>query len=120
MIHPIDELRRWQRTLGWSVEGFMLCWREEKSLRQWAYLNIASVGLMIWLRPDAAFVAMILGFGMLTLITELMNSAVEKTVDYISTDRHPLAKAAKDIASAAVFLSGLTFGAVWVVTLIAL
>ena len=38
-------------------------------------------------------------------ITELLNSAIENVVDLVTTDFHPLAKNAKDIAAAAVFFS---------------
>jgi diacylglycerol kinase (ATP) len=42
---------------------------------------------------------------LLVLIVELLNSAIEATVDRISMERHPLAKRAKDIGSAAVLLA---------------
>jgi len=46
-------------------------------------------------------------------IVELLNSAIEWTIDYISTEQHPMAKRAKDMASAAVFLSYLNCAVVW-------
>lgn len=47
------------------------------------------------------------------LIVELLNSAIEATVDRISFESHRLAKRAKDIGSAAVMLSLVNAGAVW-------
>ena len=52
------------------------------------------------------------------VITELLNTAIEAVVDLASPDRHPLAKRAKDVASAAVFTAILCFGTCWGVTLL--
>jgi diacylglycerol kinase (ATP) len=49
----------------------------------------------------------------LVLIVELLNSALETAVDHTSLEQHPLAKRAKDVASAAVFLSIINALAVW-------
>jgi diacylglycerol kinase (ATP) len=54
---------------------------------------------------------------LLVLIVELLNSAVEATVDRISLENHQLAKRAKDIGSAAVFLSLVNVAVVWVLVL---
>ena len=50
---------------------------------------------------------------LLVLIVELLNSALETAVDHTSLEQHPLAKRAKDIASAAVFLSIVNALVVW-------
>ena len=54
---------------------------------------------------------------LLVLVVELLNSAVESTVDRISRDDHALAKRAKDVASAAVFVSLVACAAVWALVL---
>lgn len=51
---------------------------------------------------------------LLVLITELLNTAVEYTVDRISTDHHDLSGSAKDISSAAVMISLILWLAVWI------
>ena len=56
---------------------------------------------------------------LLVLIVELLNSAVEAAVDRISLENHRLAKRAKDIGSAAVFLSIINVVAVWSLVLAA-
>jgi diacylglycerol kinase (ATP) len=48
------------------------------------------------------------------LIVELLNSAVESAVDRISMENHELSKRSKDLASAAVLLSLLLCGGIWV------
>jgi len=61
--------------------------------------------------------ALLLGSLLLVLIVELLNSAVEATVDRISKDQHELAGQAKDMGSAAVFLSLLNVVVVWLLIL---
>ncbi len=57
--------------------------------------------------------ALILAIGIILLAVELINTAIEYTVDYISTDRHPLAGRAKDAGSAAVFLTSISGAVAW-------
>ena len=52
---------------------------------------------------------------MLVVLVELMNSAVETTLDRVSTELHELSKRAKDMASAAVFVAVLMAGLTWAV-----
>lgn len=54
----------------------------------------------------------------LVLIVELINSAIEATVDRVSLEDHPLAKRAKDLGSAAVFLSLANVGVIWLLVLL--
>jgi diacylglycerol kinase (ATP) len=62
--------------------------------------------------------ALMTGSVLLVLIVELVNSAVESAVDRVSLDIHPLAKRAKDIASAAVLLALLNVPLVWLLVLL--
>ena len=52
------------------------------------------------------------------LIVELLNSAIEATVDRIGLERHVLAGLAKDIGSAAVLMSFVLLGVVWLIVLL--
>ena len=72
----------------------------------------------IWLGNDGLERALLVAAVLLVLVVELLNSAVEATVDRISFDNHRLAKRAKDIGSAAVMLSITTAAAVWLLVLI--
>ncbi len=62
--------------------------------------------------------ALILALGVLVLAAELINTAVEKTVDLVSTEIHPLAKIAKDTASGAVAISAIAAGVAWIAILV--
>ena len=52
------------------------------------------------------------------MAAEALNTAIEYTIDYISTEKHPLAGRAKDAGSAGVFLTALAAGIAWVVILV--
>ena len=115
-----EEIRRILRTAGYSLDGWRHGWREEKSLRQWVGVNLAAWVALAILRPPLWACALIVAQGLLLLALELVNSAIEVAIDYISTEKHPLAKAAKDTGSAAVAVMGLAYIATWVFALLAL
>ena len=68
---------------------------------------------------DGVGKAMMVGSVLLVMVVELINSAIEAVVDRVSQARHPLAKRAKDIGSAAVLLALLNLMAVWALVLLA-
>ena len=106
-----------QRTI-WSLQGIRATWVGEHSFRSWVWANLASALLACVLDLTAGERGLILALGLLVLAAELFNTAIEDAVDYISTEEHPLAKRAKDAASAGVFLTSLAVGVAWVVVLI--
>lgn len=112
------ELARLWRRIGWAWQGWMVCWRTEKSLRQWTIVNAISILLAVVLDLSPAERGLILALGVLVLAAELMNSAIERAVDRISSDLHPLAKQAKDMSSTAVALTAVAGAAAWLVILI--
>jgi diacylglycerol kinase (ATP) len=71
-----------------------------------------------WLGHTGVERSLMIGSVMLALIVELLNAAIEATVDRISFENHRLAKRAKDIGSAAVMLSLVNAGVVWLLILL--
>lgn len=67
----------------------------------------------IWIGETMVERALLIGSGMLVLITELLNSAIENVVNRIGTDRHMFSKQAKDLGSAAAAVSMLTAAIIW-------
>jgi diacylglycerol kinase (ATP) len=61
---------------------------------------------------------MLVGSVLLVLVIELLNSAIEATVDRVSLEIHPLARRAKDLGSAAVMLSIVAAASVWLFVLL--
>jgi diacylglycerol kinase (ATP) len=97
----------------WSWAGLVETWRTEYSFRTWVVANAISAALALALPLSAGERALILALGLLVLVIELLNTAVERAVDYTSTATHPLAKAAKDAASGAVAVAAVAAGVAW-------
>lgn len=110
-------LARLLRALGASGRGLAGAFREEAAFRQELLLAAFVVPLGLWLGRSGVERALLVAPMLLTLTVELVNSAIEATVDRIGLERHPLAGLAKDIGSAAVFLSFVLLGTVWILVL---
>ena len=113
-----QEMRRLGNTCLWSWQGFAAAWSSEKTLRQWLLMNVASTALTLVIEMTAGERALILALGLLILAAELMNTAIEEVVDYISTETDPRAKKAKDCGSAAVAVTAIAAGVAWGVVLL--
>ncbi|HEY7752842.1 MAG TPA: diacylglycerol kinase, partial [Steroidobacteraceae bacterium] len=75
------------------------------------------VPLGLWLGADGVERALLVGPMLLVLAIELMNSAIEATVDRIGVERHPLSGIAKELGSAAVFVGFVLLAANWILVL---
>jgi diacylglycerol kinase (ATP) len=106
-------LGRLYRAFGWSMSGLKATFVHETAFRQELLLCIVLAPLAIYFGETGIERAFLLGSLLLVLIVELLNSAVEAVVDRISEDEHELAGRAKDMGSAAVFLSLLNVAVVW-------
>jgi len=111
-------LRRVFNAFGYSITGLGSAIRHEDAFRQEVVLAAILIPLAIWLDVSGAERAMMIASVLLVLIVELLNSAVEATVDRISLDNHRLAKRAKDIGSAAVLIAFVNAAAVWTAILV--
>ena len=101
-----------------SGRGFAGCFREEEAFRQELFFACVALPLALWLGRSGIERALLAAPVLLILIVELLNSAIEATVDRIGLERHALAGLAKDIGSAAVMLSFILLGLVWVLVLV--
>lgn len=106
-------LRRVWNALFYSVEGFKAAYRHEDAFRQECLLAIILIPLACFMPAGGVGKALMIASILLVLIVELLNSAVEAAVDRISLENHQLAKRAKDIGSAAVFVSLANVAVVW-------
>ncbi len=111
-------LRRLWNALHYSRAGLRAAYVAEDAFRQEVRLAALLVPLALFLSPNGLGLALMIGSVLLVLIVELLNSAIEATVDRISLDKHPLAKRAKDVGSAAVLLALLNVLAVWACVLL--
>ena len=111
-------LVRVMRALGASVHGLVGAFREEAAFRQELAMAVLVIPLGLWLGHNGVERALLIAPMLLTLIVELLNSAIEATVDRIGFERHKLAGLAKDIGSAAVFMSFVLLTTVWLLVLL--
>lgn len=99
------------------MDGLIAAARNEDAFRQELILAAVFVPLAFWVGRSGVERALLVGSVLLVLVVELLNSAVEATVDRISFENHHLAKRAKDIGSAAVLLTLLGAAATWLLIL---
>jgi diacylglycerol kinase (ATP) len=110
-------LRRLWNAVSYSIDGLRAAYRHEDAFRQEVILAIFLIPLALLLQTSATGKALMIASVLLVLIVELLNSAVEATVDRVSLEHHRLAKRAKDIGSAAVMMSLANVIVVWLLVL---
>jgi diacylglycerol kinase (ATP) len=110
-------LTRVLRACGASWHGLVGAFREEAAFRQELAFAVIVIPSGLWLGRTGVERALLIAPMLFILIVELINSAIEATVDRIGFERHVLAGLAKDIGSAAVFMSFVLLGAVWLLVL---
>lgn len=106
-------LKRVWNALFYSIEGYRAAWKHEDAFRQETMLAVVLIPLAFFLADAALERALMVSSILLVLIVELINSAIEATVDRISLDNHLLAKRAKDIGSGAVLIALINVLVVW-------
>jgi diacylglycerol kinase (ATP) len=112
-------LPRLINAINYSLQGFCEAFRLEDAFRQEVALTLVLTPLAFWLESSGPGRAMMIASLLLVLVVELVNSAIEATVDRISLENHHMAKRAKDIGSAAVMLSLINVCVVWSLILLA-
>ena len=101
------------KALGYTWDGLKAAAQHEEAFKQELYI-IVPLSIAAWLMPVSMIErALLFSVLQLILIVELLNSAIEANTDHISLERHPLAKRAKDMGSAAVFLAIVIAVACW-------
>lgn len=108
--------RVWNALL-YSMAGLKAAFVHEDAFRQEAILAALLIPTALFLPVSGLGKALMIATVLLVIVVELLNSAVEAAVDRISLENHRLAKRAKDIGSAAVFISLVNVPVVWVLVL---
>lgn len=102
---------------GYSIQGLKAGWGET-AFRQEAIAAIFLVPAAFWLGRNWVETALLAGTVLIVMIVELLNTGIETAIDRIGPEWHALSKRAKDMGSAAVLLSLLLCGGVWVAALL--
>lgn len=98
---------------GFSMKGLKSTYTTETAFRQEVWLAIVLLPLAFFVGGSVHEIAILIASVLLLLIVELLNTAVEKVVDRVGADYHPLSAAAKDAGSAAVLLTLILVVIVW-------
>jgi len=101
------------RALGYSMKGLRAAYKRESAFRQELIMAAVLLPLGVWLGRDPVERILLLGSVLLVLIVELLNSAVEATVDRGGKNWDKLAGRAKDMGSAAVLIALLLVAMTW-------
>jgi diacylglycerol kinase (ATP) len=106
-------LDRVLRATGYSLAGLKTAYRGESAFRQEAWFAAVMLPAAFWVGRSWAEVTLLAGSVLLVMIVELLNSGIEAAIDRVSFELHDLSKRAKDLASAAVFLSLVLCAGIW-------
>jgi len=106
-VAEVAASRTLTRSFYFAWQGVRQAWRQEKNFRLEAAISLAALALGSYLDVGLVSLALIILCCVLVLTFELLNTALEATIDLFTPDYHPLAKIAKDAAAAAVLLACL-------------
>ncbi len=118
MKNEATGLKRIVSAFRFSMQGLKTCYQSEAAFKQEVWLSIVLIPLAFWLKESAIERLLLIAPIFLVLIVEILNSAIESVVDRIGDEYHVLSGAAKDMGSAAVWLSLILVLVTWIVILI--
>jgi len=101
----------------YSLHGLWYAVRNESAFRQELCLFVVLLVILVFLPISTTFKSMLFFANSIVLVVELLNSAIESVVDLSSPEYNILAKRAKDLGSAAVFVSLVLAIVLWLVAL---
>jgi diacylglycerol kinase (ATP) len=97
----------------WSIQGLCAAWRHESSFRLEVYLFAVLAPLAWWLGQTGVERALLVGSMLMVMSVELLNSSIEAVIERYGAEFHELAGRAKDMGSAAVFVSMIAVVVTW-------
>jgi len=116
--HRPRGLGRMLKATVWSCQGLRAAWLHESSFRLEVYLLAVLAPLAVWLGANGMERALLIGSCLLVLAVELLNSAIEAVIERYGPEFHELAGRAKDMGSAAVFVTMINVLVVWSLVLL--
>ena len=102
----------------YTFDGLKAAWKNELAFRGEVVVVMIMSPLGLWLGRSAVERALLIASLLLILLAELVNSALEAMVDRIGPQRHELSKRAKDMGSAAAFISMVIAALVWIIIVV--
>ena len=114
----VTGIKRIINATGYSMQGLSAAFKHESAFRQELFLFVVLLPASFYVGDTSIERAILIGSLFLVLIVELLNSAIESVVDRVGDDFHQLSGRAKDIGSAAVFVSLVNVVVVWLIIFI--
>ncbi len=118
MTNQLSGLARLIAASKYSWLGLCATFKHEQAFRLELIICVVLIPVALWLATNGVERALLIGSLLLVLIIEVINSAIEAVVDRIGSDKHELSGRAKDMGSAAVFISLVSVIVVWTFILI--
>ena len=103
------------KNASYAIDGLVHAIKTETSFKIELAIAVVFFPLVYFLPFELIYKLVLVVTYFMIMIAELLNSAVENVVDLVTTDIHPLAKAAKDIGATAVFFSVILHLSCWVI-----
>lgn len=110
--------RRLIRATKNSISGLRFAFKKEEAFRVQSFLMLFALPAAWWIADTLNEILLLLFSAALVFIAELLNSAIEATIDRVGMDYHKLSKQAKDMGSAAVFVAIVLAAITWLLILV--
>jgi len=101
------EMRRLRKSFSCAIAGLIYCIKNEKNMKIHILATIIAVIVALVVKLNYTEWGLLILTIFMVLVAETINTAVEKTVDLVTTEYHPLAKTAKNLAAGAVLLAAI-------------
>jgi diacylglycerol kinase len=101
------EMRRLRKSFSCAIAGLIYCIKTEKNMKIHILATIIAVIVALVVKLNYTEWGLLILTIFMVLVAETVNTAVEKTVDLVTTEYHPLAKTAKNLAAGAVLLAAI-------------
>lgn len=99
--------KNWVQRANVAIEGIIYAVKTQRHMRYHLYAALAALILGLVLNISRSEFILLCMAIVLVLVTEMLNTAIETTVDMISEEFHPKAKHAKDIAAGVVLIASI-------------
>lgn len=99
--------KNWVQRANVAIEGIIYAVKTQRHMRYHLFAALAALILGLVLNISRSEIILLCMSIVLVLVTEMLNTAIETTVDMISEKYHPLAKNAKDIAAGVVLIASI-------------
>ncbi|MFC1495003.1 diacylglycerol kinase [Thermodesulfobacteriota bacterium] len=111
-------IKRLANAFYYSMAGFKAVWKNEEAFRQEIIVGIFIIPAGLLIGETFTQKAILIGVYFIIPLVEIINTAIEATVDRVGTERHELSGRAKDLGSASVFLSICIASITWLLVIL--